>query len=75
MYEGECVCVCVCVLMRVCVCVGVGANMLSDHTARPHSDVEIAFFAIWWEEQTEATKTVFRRLVAEGQLDFTNGGW
>jgi hypothetical protein len=39
------------------------------------ADVEIAFFAMWWDEQTNTTKAVFRQLVAQGQLDFTNGGW
>ncbi len=37
--------------------------------------VEVAFFAIWWAEQTELTKEATRRLVAEGQFEFANGGW
>lgn len=48
---------------------------LQKNPARRFTYVEIAFFALWWEEQDEPTKAVFRRLVAEGQLDFTNGGW
>ena len=37
--------------------------------------MEIAFFAMWWDEQQDSTKETVRRLVAEGQLDFSNGGW
>ena len=48
---------------------------LQKNPARRFTYVEIAFFAKWWDEQNNATKDQFRRLVAEGQLDFTNGGW
>ena len=37
--------------------------------------VEIAFFKRWWDEQTEETKSVVKRLVANKQLEFINGGW
>jgi lysosomal alpha-mannosidase len=37
--------------------------------------VEIAFFTRWWNEQTEATKAIVRKLVQDGQLEFINGGW
>jgi lysosomal alpha-mannosidase len=48
---------------------------LQKNQQRKFTYVEIAFFAKWWDEQNNATKATFRRLVAEGQLDFTNGGW
>lgn len=37
--------------------------------------VETAFFARWWDVQSEATRTLVRRLVHEGRLSFANGGW
>ena len=37
--------------------------------------VEIAFFARWWNEQSNATKDVVKKLVANRQLEFVNGGW
>jgi len=37
--------------------------------------VEIAFFERWWNEQTDEVKANVRTLVANGQLEFINGGW
>ncbi len=37
--------------------------------------VEIAYFYRWWNEQSEATKEVVKKLVSNGQLEFVNGGW
>ena len=37
--------------------------------------VEIAFFARWWSEQSNATKDIVKKLVSSGQLEFVNGGW
>ena len=37
--------------------------------------VEIAFFARWWREQDDSMRTVVRKLVSSGQLEFINGGW
>ncbi|KAK9842267.1 hypothetical protein WJX81_003590 [Elliptochloris bilobata] len=36
---------------------------------------EMAFFTRWWAEQTDRTQQLVKRLVADGQLDFVNGGW
>jgi alpha-mannosidase len=47
---------------------------LQKNPARRFSYVETKFFAMWWELQTEATKTAVRKLVKDGQLDFSNGG-
>lgn len=37
--------------------------------------VEIAFFSMWWWQQTETMKANVRQLVKEGRLEFINGGW
>lgn len=37
--------------------------------------VEMAFFWQWWEEQNQETRDVVRDLVAQGRLEFVNGGW
>ena len=37
--------------------------------------VEMKFFSMWWNEQNEDTKAAVRGLVAEGRLEFVNGGW
>ncbi|CAI8011181.1 Lysosomal alpha-mannosidase [Geodia barretti] len=38
--------------------------------------VEMAFFVRWWNEQTDETKQIVRKLVTETrQLEFINAGW
>ncbi|KAH9599196.1 Glycosyl hydrolase family 38 [Trypanosoma melophagium] len=37
--------------------------------------VEIGFFSRWWAEQSTATRAAVRGLVADGRLQFANGGW
>jgi len=37
--------------------------------------VEMSFFTKWWREQNEQMRSVVRRLVDEGRLEFINGGW
>ena len=37
--------------------------------------VEQAFFQRFWREATEYDKNITRQLVAEGRLEFVNGGW
>ncbi len=39
------------------------------------ADIEQAFFQRWWREQPEERRQLTRRLVANGQLSFANGGW
>ena len=34
-----------------------------------------SFFTRWWREQNEDTKELVKKLVANGQLYFVNGGW
>ena len=48
---------------------------LSQNPARTFTYVESAFFSMWWEEQTDDTKSLVKQLVANGQLSFVNGGW
>eukprot|EP01102_Stenamoeba_stenopodia_P022689 TRINITY_DN9548_c0_g1_i1.p1 TRINITY_DN9548_c0_g1~~TRINITY_DN9548_c0_g1_i1.p1 ORF type:complete len:992 (-),score=225.36 TRINITY_DN9548_c0_g1_i1:87-2999(-) len=48
---------------------------LMANPARKFIYVEIAFFERWWAEQTDEVKANVRTLVANGQLEFINGGW
>ncbi len=34
-----------------------------------------SFFTRWWREQSNATQALVKQLVADGQLDFVNGGY
>lgn len=37
--------------------------------------VEMSFFSKWWAEQDDKSRSIVRRLVDEGRLEFINGGW
>ena len=37
--------------------------------------VEQAFFQRWWDEADTQTAALVKTLVANGQLEFINGGW
>ena len=37
--------------------------------------MEMAFFTQWWKEQTQEKKDTVKHLVANGRLEFINGGW
>lgn len=37
--------------------------------------VETGFFARWWEEASDVKRDNARKVVANGQLEFINGGW
>jgi hypothetical protein len=39
------------------------------------ADVEIGFFARWWDEQPDERRNATRALVENGQLEFENGAW
>jgi hypothetical protein len=39
------------------------------------SYVEMKFFTMWWEDQTEVMKQDVRTLVSEGRLELLNAGW
>ena len=49
--------------------------MLEEDPNRTYMQVETAFFSRWWEEQTTEKQERVKKLVADGQLEFTNGGW
>eukprot|EP01047_Picozoa_sp_COSAG01_P055597 COSAG01_NODE_6207_length_3795_cov_57.087392_5_plen_232_part_00 len=48
---------------------------LAEDPARRFIYVEIGFFARWWDTQPLAKQELTRALVAEGRLEFINGGW
>ncbi|XP_043950322.1 lysosomal alpha-mannosidase-like [Drosophila biarmipes] len=50
------------------------AQLLQD-SKRRFIQVETAFFAKWWNDQSEAIRMVVRKLVNEGRLEFTGGAW
>lgn len=50
-------------------------DALVDNPKRKFSEVEIKFFSMWWDHQTEEKKDVVRGLVRDGQLEFINAGW
>jgi hypothetical protein len=39
------------------------------------ADVEQAFFTMWWSEANDKMKALVQQLVANGQLEFINGGF
>ncbi|CAB9518020.1 Lysosomal alpha-mannosidase [Seminavis robusta] len=48
---------------------------LLENPYRTFVYVEIKFFSMWWEHQTDTVKESVRQLVANQQLGFVNGGW
>jgi len=50
-------------------------DSLTLNPDRKFIEVEVTFFARWWNEQSEARKAQTRRVVENGQLEFINGGW
>jgi lysosomal alpha-mannosidase len=48
---------------------------LEANPARRFIYVEIAFFSRWWLEQSASMQLRVRTLIANGQLEFVNGGW
>ncbi|KAH8334493.1 hypothetical protein KR059_010681 [Drosophila kikkawai] len=43
--------------------------------ARRFIQVETSFFSKWWDEQSETVRSIVKKLVNEGRLQFTNGAW
>ncbi|XP_017099273.3 lysosomal alpha-mannosidase-like [Drosophila bipectinata] len=50
------------------------AELIKDPSRR-FIQVETSFFAKWWAEQSETAKSIVRKLVNEGRLEFTGGAW
>ena len=48
---------------------------LDENRNRTFVYVEQAFFQMWWRQQSDSTQSLVRRLVADDQLHFLNGGW
>lgn len=48
---------------------------LADDPNRRFMYVETGFFARWWDQQPPRVKNLTKALVANGQLEFINGGW
>lgn len=48
---------------------------LAKDPKRKFTYVEMKFFSMWWETQTETTKTLVRTLVRDKRLEFVGGGW
>eukprot|EP00898_Chlorokybus_atmophyticus_P006582 jgi/Chlat1/6925/Chrsp52S06594 len=48
---------------------------LEEDSNRRFIYVEQAFFQRWWRRQSDSRRDRMRRLVANGQLEFINGGW
>lgn len=50
-------------------------DALSANPERKFTEVEIAFFKKWWDNQTAQKHEQVKGLVANGQLEFINAGW
>jgi lysosomal alpha-mannosidase len=48
---------------------------LNADSRRTFNEVEMYYFQRWWLEINETKRANVRALVANGQLDFINGGW
>lgn len=53
---------------------GVMRELLLDEKKK-FSYVEMKFFSMWWENQSEEMKASVRQLVHEGRLELLNAGW
>jgi len=49
-------------------------SLLAD-SRRKFMEVEMKFFKMWWDNQTDDMKTKVRSLVRNGQLELVNAGW
>lgn len=50
-------------------------SALAKNPSRRFTWVEQSFFQRWFNEQDEAGRAATKKLVASGQLQFSNGGW
>ncbi|KAH8410106.1 hypothetical protein KR009_006063 [Drosophila setifemur] len=48
---------------------------LIHDSKRRFIQVETAFFAKWWKEQSQTMRQVVKKLVNEGRFEFTGGAW
>ena len=50
-------------------------KQLQVNSDRKFTQVEMYFFHRWWSEQNKQTQDLVKKLVENGQLVFSNGGW
>jgi alpha-mannosidase len=50
-------------------------DQLLKNPDRKFTYVEIKFFSMWWDQQTNETQAAVRQLIADGRFEFVNGGW
>ena len=50
-------------------------NALERNTKRTFTISDIAFFEMWWKDQTIDVKNRIKTLITNGQLEFAQGGW
>ena len=50
-------------------------NALLADPKRTFSEVEMRFFSMWYNEQTQEMKENVKKLVKNGQLEMLSGGW
>lgn len=48
---------------------------LSEDSSRKMIWAEISYFATWWSELDQQTRSTVKRLVGAGQLELVTGGW
>ena len=48
---------------------------LEENPDRKFSEVEMKFFRMWWDLQTDEKKESVKKLVKSGQLELVNAGW
>lgn len=48
---------------------------LLENPRRRFIFVETSFFMRWWRDQNEFMRSKFKKLVANGQMEFISGGW
>ena len=53
----------------------VATQGLAEDSTRRFIYVEVAFFQLWWREQTPQWRAQVQQLVEAGQLEFINAGW
>lgn len=48
---------------------------LIDNPHRKFTYVEMKFFTMWYEQQSDKTKAALKELIKEGRFEFVNAGW
>ena len=48
---------------------------LENNKCRKFPQVEVKYFSMWWDQQTEKKRNSVKKLIENGQLHFIGGGW